>query len=79
MRVASDRTAQHLATELQHLHRSNQKLERANVALTTEVSVLGRQMQELVQFVQQALDGLETITESSRTQGTTCLSRRRTC
>ena len=55
-------TALYVATELQHLHRSNTKLERVNVALATEVGVLAQQAKDMVQGTQQVLDGFEVAT-----------------
>ena len=55
-------TALYVATELQHLHRSNTKLERVNVALVTEVGVLAQQAKDMVQGTQQVLDGFEVAT-----------------
>ena len=62
-------TACYIAAELQHLRRSNTKLQQVNVALTTEVSVLTQQAKDMVHGTQQIFVGVEVVTQRLDTVG----------
>ena len=69
LRDTPTHSAHYLAAELQHLHYSNKKLERVNVALTTEVAVLSQQAKDLVQGSQQLLEGFQAAAQQMSSVG----------